>query len=145
MEKKTPLCIAATCAHIMNDRKATGITVLNIEPVCSIADYFVIGTGRSERQLKAIAAQIEKMAHENSVFVMGIEGKGKGTGMSTGAGNWILVDLCDVVVHLFDDETRNLYDLELLWGDTERADWQGIKPLAFSDFSYASEESSISG
>jgi len=120
----------------MNDRKATGITVLNIEPICSIADYFVIGTGRSEMQLKAIAAQIEKMADENSVFVMGIEGKS--------TGNWILVDLCDVVVHLFDDETRNLYDLELLWGDAERADWQGIKPLAFSDLSYASEKSSIS-
>jgi ribosome-associated protein len=121
MEKTTTVNVAATCAHIAADRKANDVTVLNITGLCSFADYFVIATGRNARQLKAIASAISQMAGHNGLTRIGTEGAGGDT--------WILIDLGDVVVHLFSPEMRGLYDLELLWGDAGRVEWQDLAPL----------------
>lgn len=124
MSQILPVRIAATCAQIAYDYKATDIRVLNITGLSAVADYFVIASGRSSRQLKAITLQIERMAKENGTSLLGVEGKTEST--------WILIDLGDVVVHLFDAATRSVYDLELLWGDAGWVEWQEQTALPFS-------------
>ncbi len=116
-----PEALAAACARMAEDRKADHIVVLHVEPLTSIADYFVIATGRNVRQLRAMSAQIK----------LGIEGLGHTPiGMEgTAESGWILVDLGDVIVHLFDHERRELYDLEVLWGDAPVVDWARAAPI----------------
>lgn len=121
MEIVNPVRVAATCAHIAQDRKASDILVLNISGICAFADYFVIATGRNPRQLGAIARAVVAMASYNGLTTLGTEGKGSDA--------WILVDLGDVIVHLFNPEARGLYDLELLWGDAGRVEWADMEPL----------------
>ncbi len=108
--------LACLCARLADERKAEDILVLNVGPVASFTDYFVIATGRNERQIKAIA---EEVTHR----VKGLHGPVLGTEGSAGAG-WVLIDLGDTIVHLFSPETRQLYDLELLWGEAQAVDWQ---------------------
>ena len=120
MAVATPEALAAKTARLLEERKAGDIVVLQVEPLTSIADYFVIATGRNQRQLRAMTAGL----HE------GIEGLGLrpiGTEGSAEAG-WILVDLGDVIVHLFDPARRVLYDLEVLWGDAPVLDWARVCP-----------------
>jgi ribosome-associated protein len=92
---------------IAEDRKAEDIVMLDIRKVSVIADYFVICTGTGDRHVKAIAKEIdEKLGDEgkNPVSIEGIvEAK------------WVLLDYGDVLVHIFDQETRDFYKLEQLW------------------------------
>lgn len=78
--------------------------------------YFVISSGFNKRQLQSIADEIEKQARALGIKQLGIEGYQDA--------RWILMDYGDVIVHLFDRETRVFYDLELLWGDAPRLSWQ---------------------
>jgi len=113
--------LACTCAHVADDRKAEKIVVLHVEPLTFVADYFVIATGLNERQLDAIVTQVRNRAHEIGHRVIGVEG-----GPESG---WVLIDLGDVVVHVFNPEARRLYDLELLWGEAEHVAWEDVPPL----------------
>jgi len=83
--------------------------VLEIRKLTSFADAFVLLTGRSDRQVRAIAAQIEKKLKEVGSPPLGIEGLRQG--------RWVLLDCNEVVVHLFEPEMRELYALERLWSD----------------------------
>src|SRR5699024_9789348 len=87
------------------------IMVLNMQGVSILADYFVIMHGNSERQVGAIADGILDAAEKQNIPVKRIEGQ-KG-------GDWLLIDLNDVIVHVFQHETRNFYNLEKLWADAE--------------------------
>jgi ribosome-associated protein len=116
--------IACTCAHLADERKADDIVVLQVGPLAYFTEYFVIATGRNERQLRAISEEIIHQARELGSDVLGVEGEA-----STG---WLLIDLGDVVVHLFTPKARELYDLELLWGEATRKDWRETEPLASS-------------
>ena len=91
------------------DKKAEDILVMNVSEVTSIADLFIICTGRSERQVQSIADGVVEKAKENGRQPVGVEGYA--------SGRWILIDLGDVVVHAFVPEERELYRLERLWGD----------------------------
>ncbi len=82
---------------------------MNVSEVTSIADLFIICTGRSERQVQSIADGVVEKAKENGRQPVGVEGYA--------SGRWILIDLGDVVVHAFVPEERELYRLERLWGD----------------------------
>ena len=75
-------------------------------------DYFVIATGTSDRQMRTVADEISDLAKEHSMQRFGRAGYEQA--------RWILLDYVDVVIHIFDAEYRNYYDLELLWGDAER-------------------------
>ncbi|TMB60831.1 MAG: ribosome silencing factor [Chloroflexi bacterium] len=92
-----------------SDKKAEDILVLNVSEVTTIADLFVLCSGRSERQVQAIADAIVEKAKEAGRQPFGIEGYS--------GGRWVLIDLGDVVVHAFVPEERQLYRLERLWGD----------------------------
>ena len=104
-----PREIADLVVDAASDKKAEDILVLNVSEVTSIADLFVIVSGRGERQVQAIADEIVEKAKAAGRQPVGIEGYT--------AGRWILIDLGDVVVHAFVPEERELYRLERLWGD----------------------------
>lgn len=91
------------------ERKAEDVVALDVREVSSFADTFVIATGRSDRQVRAIADAIEEAAIAAGKQPLGIEGRSEG--------RWILIDLDDVIVHVFHPEARTFYDLERLWSD----------------------------
>ncbi|WP_424991763.1 ribosome silencing factor [Paenibacillus turpanensis] len=93
------------------DKKAGNIIVLNLTNISLIADYFIICHGNSDTQVQAIANEIRKTAHELNVNVKGIEGMD--------SARWVLVDLGDVVVHIFHREEREYYNIERLWSDAK--------------------------
>ena len=112
--------LAIVCARIAQDSNATDITVLDLRGVSPITDYFVISTGSSNRQMRTVAQQIAE--HGKSVGqppwqTAGIEG-----------GQWIVLDFVDVVVHIFDEQHRRYYDLELIWGESPHVRWKRRSP-----------------
>lgn len=112
--------LAVSCAHAADERKGENITVLQVGEMCALTDYFVIVTGRNARHLRALRMTMEERLEELENGVSRTEGE-------PDAG-WVLVDAGSVVVHLFDAEKRDLYDLEMLWGDCPRIDWSARRP-----------------
>ena len=101
-----------------DSKRAEDTVALDVQGISILADYFVITQANSERQVKAIADAVKEQVYEAGADVKDIEGK-------DGA-NWILLDLGDVVVHVFKTETRQFYNLEKLWSDAplvDIADW----------------------
>ena len=115
MAKKRPLNakkFAIEAAKIALERHCTDVVVLDLTGKSPATDYFLIATGTSDRQIKTIADEIVQLAHKNNSRLFGRAGYEQG--------KWILLDFVDVVVHIFDEEFRQYYDLELLWGDAEK-------------------------
>ena len=94
----------------IEDKNGDDIEVIDVTEMTSIANYFVIASGNSERQVKAIADNIEYEAQKLEIFPKGIEGQREG--------RWILLDYFDVIVHVFHAEEREFYSLEKLWKDS---------------------------
>ena len=90
-------------------RKAKDLVILRVKDTTSYTDYFVICSGTSDRQVKAIAAYIEETLKKSGMLPLGIEGKN--------TGSWILMDYGEVIVHIFYEPTREFYDIERLWSD----------------------------
>lgn len=97
-----------------DSKRAEEIVALDVQNISFLADYFVIMQATSDRQVKAIAENIEEKVQEVGLIVRDIEGKD--------AANWVLLDLGDVVVHIFKTETRQFYNLEKLWVDAPLVD-----------------------
>ncbi len=94
--------------EILDDMGATDVTVIDLKGKTVIADCFVLATGRSTTNVRAIADALEdKMEKENGVMVAKREGRDDA--------NWIVLDYDDVIVHIFSKETRQKYSLEMLW------------------------------
>ncbi|WAA11524.1 ribosome silencing factor [Fervidibacillus halotolerans] len=98
-----------TAVKAADDKKAENIIVLNMVGISLIADYFVICHGNSDKQVQAIADEIRDRLDEAGYEVKRMEGYDEA--------RWILVDIGDVVVHVFHRDERNYYNLEKLWGD----------------------------
>ena len=98
----------------LDDKRAEDIVVLNMENISLLADYFLICNGNSDRQAQAIAREVQEKAQENGYEVKRVEG--------FDSARWILVDLGDVVVHIFHKDERAFYNLERLWGDAPQLD-----------------------
>lgn len=107
LDERTRLCVLAA-----DSRQADDIVVLDMTPHSSIADRFVICQGRSDRQVKAIADAVEEQLGKNGEKPRAMEGYQ--------TGSWILIDYVDLVVHVFDPETREFYGLERLWGHADQ-------------------------
>ncbi|MBE7546640.1 MAG: ribosome silencing factor [Candidatus Kuenenia stuttgartiensis] len=103
-------------ARIADDKKAEEIVILEVKEVSFIADFFVICSGLNSRQLQGIADEVELKMKEYGIYRSGIEGYAEA--------KWILIDYGDVVLHLFCQEMRHFYDLELLWGDAPKIPWR---------------------
>lgn len=92
------------------DKKAIDLDVLSVGDVTSIADFFIICSGNTERQAVAISDAIgERLREKDGVKPLTVEG--------TSPGRWILMDYGDFIVHIFTEECRRFYGLERLWGD----------------------------
>ncbi|KKO20140.1 MAG: ribosome silencing factor [Candidatus Brocadia sp.] len=108
--------IAILCAQIADDKKAEDILVFDVRGLTVITDFFVLCSGINKRQLQGIAREIELKLHSYGIHGVGMEGYQDA--------RWILMDYGDVIMHLFDKETRHFYDLELLWGDAPKLSWK---------------------
>jgi len=95
--------------HAALEKMGNEMVVLDIAAVSSVADYFVICHGTSDRQVRSIADSIEEKMRENGDRPISTEG--------AAGGQWILVDYGDIVFHVFLEERRRFYSLERLWGD----------------------------
>ena len=106
----TPEQMAAAIADIASDRKAVDIVQLDLRGMVGYADYFVICSGRSDRQTRAIHDAIhQEMKANHALLPRRVEGLPEA--------RWILIDYLDVVVHIFTPDTREYYRLEQLWGE----------------------------
>ncbi len=104
-----PLTKALSCAREADDRKATDIVLLDVSGITTLADYFLICSGRSSRQVQGIAEAVQTRLRDLGVRPLGVEGEREG--------HWVLMDYGDVIVHIFYQPIRELYDLESLWSD----------------------------
>lgn len=100
---------AITIADVLADTPAAHTRVLDIRGMSTLADFFVITSGDNERQLRAISRELTEEINNRKVRPSRVEGDP--------ASGWILVDYADVVVHVFDAELRQFYNLEELWQD----------------------------
>ena len=99
------------------DKKARDVVVIDLDGICSFADYFVICSGTSTRQTQSVADAIEEKLREAGIRPSHIEGQREG--------EWILVDYLDFVVHIFTESSREFYDLERLWRGGKRREVGG--------------------
>lgn len=106
--------MAIKIAKQLDEKKAADVTVLNIIPKASFADYFVIATGGSGRQLSSLVEYVEDVMEPAGILPKGVEGH-----ESTG---WVLMDYGDVIVNIMSTEMRDKYNLEKVWGDCETLD-----------------------
>jgi ribosome-associated protein len=124
---KSLLCLKAAI-----EKKAQDPILLELKGVSSFTDYFLLCSGRSDRQVQAIAQGIEETLKKNGIRPLGKEGIAEG--------RWILMDYEDVVVHIFLDPVRKFYDIEGLWIDAPRIDLQ--EGVALGGRTIGSEKSS---
>ena len=108
-----PQQLADLVTMALADIKAFDIEVLDVHEMTSITDFMVIASGRSNRQVKAMAGKVVEAARAAGIKPLGIEGEGQA--------EWVLVDLGDVVVHAMQPATRNFYQLEKLWSPVEES------------------------
>jgi len=108
----TARAFAIEAAKVALSRHCTDVSVLDLTGKSPATNYFVICTGTSGRQMRTVSDEISQTGREMGHKRFGRAGYDQG--------RWILLDFVDVVVHIFDEEYRDYYDLELLWGDAER-------------------------
>lgn len=99
-------------AQAASDKKAQDLVVLDLREVASFTEYFIICNGNNQRQVQAIADEVEKRLRDNGKRPLHIEGFANA--------EWILMDYGDFIVHVFADASRRFYDLERLWRDAKR-------------------------
>ena len=114
----TPKEIAILAAKALDSKKGEDIKVMEVTALTTLADYFVICTATSTTQIKALADVCEKMLKDAGEPPHHVEGHRGGT--------WILLDFSSVVVHIFNEEAREFYDLERLWSDATPVDLTGV-------------------
>jgi len=110
---------AVAVARVALDKKAQDVLLLEISALVSYADYFLICSGRSSVQVKAIAEAIERSLREQGIRPLHVEGATEG--------RWILMDYDELIVHVFLEETRQFYNLERLWNDAPRIAFEDEK------------------
>jgi ribosome-associated protein len=115
MGQMTDQQFAVELARLASDMKCGDVVIMDLRGLSSVADFFVIGSGTSDRQMRAVSDELDiygKKVGERAYRISGHE-----------AATWILIDFVNVVVHLFTPQARLYYDLELMWGDAPRVDW----------------------
>lgn len=112
--------LALAIAQAADDRKGDDIVLLNVADVSYLADYFVLVTGFSHVQVRAIANSIEQAVKDQlQRLPVRIEGQSEG--------NWVLIDYGDVIAHIFLEKDREFYNLEAFWGHAERLSFAALQ------------------
>ena len=109
-----PLDKARICLNIILERKAVDPVLFEVGKLTSISDYFLIASGKSSRQVQAIAQHLQRRMKHEGFTLFGVEGERDG--------HWVLLDYGDLVVHLFYEPVREFYDLEGLWIEAPRVE-----------------------
>ena len=107
---------AIECARLLANTRCHNVVVLDVSGLSPVTDFFVLATGTSARQMKTVMQDVEELAENKKVGCMGRSGyEGE---------MWMLCDMIDVLVHVFSQDARMYYDLDSLWGDAKRVEWQ---------------------
>lgn len=116
---KRPKTVAKKIVNFVLSKKAEDVMLFDLRKITSMADFFIICTGVSDTQVKAIADAVIDGCKKAKIDVHHVEG--------AGTMSWILIDTIDIVVHIFQPEIRKYYQLERLWGDAiiEQFDYEG--------------------
>ncbi|WP_028273803.1 ribosome silencing factor [Atopococcus tabaci] len=117
----TPEKVLEMVVKSADDKRAEDIMAMDMKGISVLADYFVVMHGNNERQIGAIADGILDESEKMGAVVKRVEGKD--------SANWILIDLGDVIVHVFSQEEREFYNLEKLWSDAENVDLSSMIEL----------------
>ena len=107
---------AIQCARIAEDNKAKDVVILDLRGITPIFDFFVLMTGASRRQIHTLAEEIDAYLRSQDERRLSIQGYQ--------ASRWVVQDYGDLVIHVFDQESREYYALEDLWADAKHVDWK---------------------
>ena len=116
LQTLTSLERACLCARVAVENKGKDVAVLDMRGITPLYDFFVLVSGQSRRQVHTLTEEIDAALHEQGDRRLGIEGYE--------ASKWVVQDYGDVVVHVFNPDTREYYALEELWADAPRVDWE---------------------
>jgi ribosome-associated protein len=108
--------LAVTSARAAASKQGERIVVLDVRDLIVITDYFVIASGTSDRHVRTLVEEVEKVLRSRGTKPVRREGEDRAT--------WVLLDFFDVVVHVFGPEERDYYDLERLWRDAPVVEWE---------------------
>jgi len=108
---------ALAAARTLSDYRCEDVLVLDVRGLSEVADYLVLATGTSDRQLKSASRYLGELAKEHDIERLGSD--------RDEASTWVVLDYVETIVHLFEPTTRAHYDLEMLWGDAPQLDWRG--------------------
>jgi ribosome-associated protein len=111
----SPLQKAQSLAQALLDKKAQDVVLLDVTELVDYVDGFLVATATSQPHLDALTDAVSRAAQELEMRVLGVEGRG--------TKSWILIDIGDVLVHLFSAEARGFYDLDGLWCDASRTEF----------------------
>lgn len=114
--------LALVIAEVACEKHAQNIEIIDVSQHVDYTDFVLVCSGRSDRQVRAIAEGIEVRLKELGVKSLGVEGRQHGS--------WVLMDFGSVVVHVFGEHTRSYYDIEGLWLDAERLPFDDSRALA---------------
>lgn len=102
-------------ARMLDEKQGEEIVLLDVTGVCPIAEQIIMVTGKGQRHAQALADALLHLAKERNIASLGMEGYQTGT--------WILLDFNDVIVHVFQEDLRGFYNIEGLWSEGRRVDW----------------------
>ena len=108
--------LALAAARAASEKQAERTVILDVRDLIVITDYFVIASGSSDRQVKTVSQEVEEALRKLGTKPVRREGEADA--------RWLLLDFIDVVIHVFASEERDFYDLERLWMDAPRVDWE---------------------
>lgn len=111
---RSSLDVVKTIIGACNEAKGKDLTILNVSKVFDLSDFFVIVSGKSDRQVQGITNRVLSAMKENNIEPVSVEGMEDA--------HWVLVDFGEVVVHVFYETTRSYYDIESLWSRAEKVD-----------------------
>lgn len=102
-------------ATLLDEKQGEDILVLDVSGVCPIAEHIIVVTGKGQRHVQALADAAMELVREKKLSSFGMEGYQAGT--------WVLLDLNDVIIHVFQEDMRRFYNIEGLWSEGRRVDW----------------------
>lgn len=111
------LALAVEIARELRGDKCENILVLDLTGLSQVTDAFVVASGTSDRQMQSAGQHVIELAKSRGV-------SHQRDNLRESAAKWVIIDFVDLVVHLFEPDTREYYDLEMLWGDAKRIDWR---------------------
>jgi len=103
-------------ARLLADNNCENVIALDLRGISQVTDFFVIASGTSDRQIRSVADELKRLATSQGEEITGKSGED--------SAQWMVIDLFNTVVHLFEPNLRSYYDLESLWADGKRVDWQ---------------------